>query len=147
MEQAATLRVRIEADDLDEEEMDRLTRQLWSELRDNADAERIDLVEIDAPHGSKGMGALELGALLVQVLPSAIPGVIAVLKGWGDRRRRPDMKVMVRGADRAVELECPVGTMTNHQLMQLIAVVTNAPAPPPAAGTGRTGETGETGGA
>jgi hypothetical protein len=138
MQQSAALRVRIEAPDLDDEEMDRLTRQLWSELRDNTDADRVELVETtESPMGTKGATALDLGIVAVQVLPTAVPSVISAIRGWTARKpRQTAMKVSVKVENRELSLEYPIGTMTNEQMMELITYVTKAPAPPSdAAGT------------
>ena len=128
VERLASLRVRIEAPDLTNDDLDGLTRQLRSELRDSTDADQVDLVGSGpAPTGSKGSEALLLGDLAIRVLPAALPGVIAVLRGWLRRHQRGEMRVMVRVGERAVDLEYPVGEMTRDDLMKLIAVVTAEP--------------------
>lgn len=124
----ASLRVRIESPDLSDDEMDRVTRQLRSELRDSTDAEQIDLVGTGSlPKGAKGVDALQLGDLAVRLLPAALPGLIAVLRSWSARHKQQGIKVMVRVGERSVELEYPVGEMTRDDLMKLVAVVTAAP--------------------
>jgi Effector Associated Constant Component 1 len=128
VEHLARLYVHIESSGLDDDEMDELTRHLWSELRDQTDAERVELLAAGpAPDGSKGVDAVQLGDLAVHVLPVALPALIAALRSWSDRQRRSDMRVSVRAGDRAVELEYPVGTMTRDDLMRLVAVATAAP--------------------
>jgi Effector Associated Constant Component 1 len=126
----ATLHVHIEGGDYSDDELDRLTRQLRSELRDSTDAERVDLVGAGpAPSGTKGAEAIALGNLLVTLLPTAVPGVIGLLRAWFGRHDRGDMKVTVKVGDRSVELEYPVGEMTRDDLMNLISVVTRPSAP------------------
>jgi len=128
VERLSSLRVRIEAPDASNDEMDRLTRQLRSELRDSTDAEQVDLVGTgSAPAGSKGVEALELGDLAIRLLPAAVPGLIAVLRSWLGRHKQREMRVMVKVGERSVELEYPVGEMTRDDLMKLIAAVTGAP--------------------
>jgi hypothetical protein len=120
------LRVKIEGSDLSDDEMDRLTRQLWFELRDNTDAEGVDLLPAGSlPVGSKAGETVELGALAVQLMPVAIPGLVSILRHWADRHNRSVSKVVLKVEDRAVELEYPVGTMTREDLMHLVAVVTS----------------------
>lgn len=129
MDELATLRVNVEGLDLDDNELDELTRQLRSEVREVTDATRVDFVPADnVPVGAKAGDAIQLGALAVQILPAALPGLIAALRSWAARHKRSVVKVAVRKRDSSVELEYPVGTMTQEDLMALIATV-NADSP------------------
>jgi len=124
MDQFATLRVNIEAQDLDDNELDGLTRQLRSEVRDSTDAAKVDFVgSAVRPSGAKAGESIQLGTLAVQILPAAIPGLISVLRSWAARQKRMPVKVAVKVENRSIELEYPVGTMTQEDLMKLIAVV------------------------
>jgi hypothetical protein len=127
-----SLLVRIEAGEVEDDEMDRLTRQLRSELREDTDADQVDLVRSGrAPEGTKAGEILQLGDLAVKILPAAVPGLIAVLRSWAVRHKQHDMKVMVKVGERAVELEYPVGTMTREDVLNLVAIVAAAPVDEP----------------
>lgn len=124
MDQFATLRINVEGQDLNDSELDRLTRQLRSEVRDGTDATKVDFVPpATLPAGAKGGESIQLGTLAVQILPAAIPGLISVLRSWAARQKRMPVKVAVKVENRSIELEYPVGTMTQEDLMKLIAVV------------------------
>ena len=68
----------------DEEELDRLTRQLRQEILD-LDVEDVSLVETgEAPEGSKSGAPVALGALLVTAMTSGsvFPHLLDLLKSW-----------------------------------------------------------------
>ena len=78
----------------DDEQVDNLTYQLQSEMRD-MNLESIERVSNQqAPGGAKGAEAFTLGALAVAVLPAAIPSLIKFLQAW-----------TLRGQSRSVEIE------------------------------------------
>jgi len=75
------LDIEISASGATEEELDRMTRQLFSELR-QLDVEAVELAKGGiAPEGSKG-DAVTLGSIAMEVLPVAIPSVIALVQAW-----------------------------------------------------------------
>jgi hypothetical protein len=128
MQNTARLTLRIEATDADEEELSDLTRQLLSEVRRDTDVDSADLVQSTrAPEGTKAAGVVEIGALVIQTLPAAIPGLLGVLRSWTSRRADAKIKITVKVENRSVDVEYPVGTMTHDQLMNLIAVVSERP--------------------
>jgi hypothetical protein len=77
---------------------------------------------------------VQFGDLSVKILPAAVPALIAVLRSWAGRHQQHDMKVMIKVGDRAVELEYPVGTMKRDDVLNLVAMVTGAPADEPSEG-------------
>ena len=75
---------------LDEAEVDRLTLALRRELLEIAEVENIAPVSSGpAPEGSRAIGLIELGSLLVTVKPTveALGKVFGVLRGWLARRK------------------------------------------------------------
>ena len=77
-------------EDLDAAEVDRLTLALRRELLEIAEVEDIAAVNSGpAPPGSRAVGLIELGSLLVTVKPTveALGKVIGVLRGWLASRR------------------------------------------------------------
>lgn len=94
------LEIEISVDNATEEELDNLTRNLLSELRDT-DVESANLIAAGkAPEGSKG-DPVTIGQLALEVLPAAIPGVIALLQTWVMRGQGRTVKYKSKG----VELE------------------------------------------
>ena len=76
----------------DAEEIDRLTRQLLGEL-EGSDFASARLGEAAAPEGSKAAGAVDLGSLLVGLLPSAFPQLVAFLQSWLKRGEGRTIKI------------------------------------------------------
>lgn len=94
------LEIEISADDATEEELDRLTRNLLAELRES-DVESVQLVsDGQSPEGSKG-DPVTLGQLALEILPAAIPGVIALVQTWVMRGQGRTVKYKSKG----IELE------------------------------------------
>jgi hypothetical protein len=72
-------------EDLDAAEVDRLTLALRRELLEIAEVDHIAAVSSGpAPEGSRAIGLIELGSLLVTVKPTveALGKVFGVLRGW-----------------------------------------------------------------
>ena len=115
--------------DAEPDELDRLTRQLRRELQEL----EIELAELSttgpAPEGAKSGEAVTLGALLVAVLPVALPKVVEFLQAWTLRGTNRTLKIKAQVGDRSLDVECAPGTMSRRELKALIDRVLNAPAP------------------
>ncbi len=75
------LSIQVACDGATEEELDRMTRQLLSLLREtNVDSAQL-AAEGPAPAGSKG-DPVTIGSIAVQALPSVIPAVVAMVQAW-----------------------------------------------------------------
>jgi len=92
------LEIEVLAKDATEEELDKMTRNLLKELRET-DVVSADLVSIGpAPEGSKG-DAVTIGMLALDVLPTAIPGVIALVQAWVMRGQGRTVKFKGKGIE------------------------------------------------
>jgi hypothetical protein len=81
-----------------EEDLDRLTRNLLSELR-QTDIESANLVSIgSAPEGSKG-DPITIGTLAMSAMPAVLPGVIDMIKSWTARGQGRTVKFKGRGIE------------------------------------------------
>ena len=75
------LNIEISASDATDEELDRMTRQLLSKLRE-LDVESVELAKGGpAPKGSKG-DPITIGAIALQVMPAILPSVLGVVQDW-----------------------------------------------------------------
>jgi hypothetical protein len=84
--------------DATEEEIDRLTRQLLTELK-QTNVESVELVKgSSAPEGSKG-DPVTIGTLAIEVLPVAIPSVIALVQAWVMRGQGRTVKFKGKGIE------------------------------------------------
>src|SRR4030095_2626864 len=78
------LNIEVSASDATEEEIDRMTRQLLSEMRE-LDVESARLAKGGpAPVGSKGDG-ITLVTILLDVLPAVLPSVLSLVQAWVSR--------------------------------------------------------------
>jgi hypothetical protein len=90
------LNIEVLASDATEEELDRMTRQLLSELRElNVESARL-IKGGPAPKGSKG-DPVTIGSIAVEVLPLAIPGVITLVQAWVSRGQGRTVKFKGKG--------------------------------------------------
>jgi hypothetical protein len=83
-QQFTELNIEISARDATDDEIDRMTRQLLSELKD-LEVESVELVKGGpAPIGSKG-DAITMGAIVMQLLPAVLPSVLGLVQSWVGR--------------------------------------------------------------
>lgn len=81
-----------------EEELDQMTRNLLSELRET-DIESVNLVSIgSAPEGSKG-DPITIGTLAMSAMPVVLPGVIDMIKAWVGRGEGRTVKFKGKGIE------------------------------------------------
>jgi hypothetical protein len=122
------LTLRLDAgEDVDADELDRMTRVLREELADVPDVESAELLGAGAaPRGSKVIDPISLGALAVAILPGAVPKVLDVLNGWLMRDENRKIKIKTQMGDRSVEVEYAPSTMSQADLKQLVETLTGA---------------------
>ena len=88
----------LQVNDTTEEELDKMTRNLLAELRET-NVESANLVSIGkAPQGSKG-DPITIGQLALEVLPTAIPSVIALVQAWVMRGQGRTVKFKGKGIE------------------------------------------------
>jgi hypothetical protein len=84
--------------DATEEELDRMTRNLLSELQET-DVQSAELVSVGtAPEGSKG-DPITIGTLALTVMPAILPGVIDLIRDWTGRREGRTVKFKGKGIE------------------------------------------------
>jgi hypothetical protein len=123
------LTLKIESADADAEELDRLARNLRTEIRE-LDIESVELVrEETLPKGAKSAEAVTLGALAVAVLPGVVPKLVDLLQTWSMRGVNRAVKVKTQVGDRSLEVEYSPATMSQAELKSLVDMLTGALAP------------------
>ena len=81
-----------------DEELDRITRNLLSELKET-DVESANLVSVGtAPEGSKG-DPITIGTIAMTSLPIVLPGVIDMIKDWANRGKGRTVKFKGKGME------------------------------------------------
>lgn len=99
------LYIEVTADGATEEDIDRMTRQLLSELRE-MDVERVELSKGGpAPAGTKAVDPITTGSLLVAVLPTVLPKVVDGVQAWVMRGSNRTVKFKGKIAGQAIEFE------------------------------------------
>jgi hypothetical protein len=90
--------IEVLAEDITEEDLDTMTRNLLKELR-GTDITSAKLVSVGAaPKGSKG-DPITIGTLALEVLPVAIPSIIALVQSWVTRGQGRTVKFKSRGIE------------------------------------------------
>lgn len=99
------LNIEISAVDATEEDIDHMTRQLLSELRDT-DVESAELVRGGkAPHGTKSVDPIMMGNIAVAVLPAVLPSVIGLVQAWASRGQGRTVKFKGKVGKEMIEFE------------------------------------------
>jgi hypothetical protein len=92
------LNLEISAIDATEEEIDLMTRQLLSELRE-LNVESANLAKGGpAPAGSKG-DPIAIGSLAMQLLPAVLPSVLGLVQAWASRGQGRTVKFKGHGIE------------------------------------------------
>jgi hypothetical protein len=79
------LNIEISASNATEEDIDRMTRQLLSELRET-DVESAELAKGgDAPRGTKSGDPVAIGSIVMTVLPTILPAIVGMVQTWATR--------------------------------------------------------------
>ena len=95
---ALEFEIEIAAEDATEEDLDRMTRNLLSELQET-EVESADLVSTGvAPEGSKG-DPITIGTLAMTVMPAVLPGVIDIIRAWVGRGEGRTVKFKGKGIE------------------------------------------------
>jgi hypothetical protein len=92
------LNIEISASDTTVEDIDRMTRQLFSELRE-LDIESVELTKGGiAPAGTKG-DPITVGSIALQLLPAVLPSVVGLVQAWASRGQGRTVKFKGMGIE------------------------------------------------
>ena len=95
-EELIEFEIEVQAKDITEEDLDKMTRNLLHELR-GTNVESANLVSIGAaPEGSKG-DPITIGTLALEVLPTVLPSVIGLVQAWVMRGQGRTVKFKGKG--------------------------------------------------
>ena len=94
----AEFQLEVSAGDATDEELDRITRQLLSELRE-LNVESAELTKGGAaPAGSKG-DPTAIGSIALELFPAVLPSVISLVQSWMTRGQGRTVKFKGRGIE------------------------------------------------
>jgi hypothetical protein len=92
------LSIEIASSGATDEEIDRMTRQLLSALKET-EIESAELARGEpAPIGSKG-DAMTIGSIAVQVLPALLPGIVGLVQTWAAHAQGRTVKFKAQGIE------------------------------------------------
>ena len=115
--------VRIELKHDDPVKLDRLTRQLRSELINNGILSVKFREQDEKEEGTKAIDPVVLGALIIASAPSIITKILEFLHAWAIRREDRVVKVKIQTqAGNIVEIEVPE-TMSQDKVKEWIDMV------------------------
>ena len=93
------LYIEVSAADTKEEDIDQMTRQLLSELRET-NVESAELVTGDPiPSGAKAGETVTMGSIVIATLPTVLPAVIALVQSWVSRGQGRTVKFKGKGIE------------------------------------------------
>ena len=125
-DESAELIVRINLEDKDDEQLDRLTRQFRNEARD-LDVESAEFVSAGpAPEGTMGLDPIVLGAIAVTVGPTVLTKFLEFLHAWAMRHQSQTVEVEIQNEEgAAVKMKVPV-TMSKAEAKEWIEMVSQS---------------------
>ncbi len=112
-EQIAQLLVKIEAADMDENELEDLARLLQQDI-ESLDVESVEPVKGgDVPDGAMAAEWFEIGGLLIKMGTAVLPPLLLVIKTWLDHRAKArqtpseenEIKIKIIQDDFSVEIQ------------------------------------------
>jgi hypothetical protein len=93
------LHIEVSATDTTEEDVDRMTRQLLSELRET-EVESAELAKGgDAPVGTKSADPVTMGSIVISALPTVLPTVVTLVQAWAARGQGRTVKFKGKGIE------------------------------------------------
>ncbi|MDZ7344812.1 MAG: hypothetical protein ONA90_09915 [candidate division KSB1 bacterium] len=124
--QTVDLKIQLELDEADQEELDRITRDLRAEIED-LDVDSVKPVKGGpAPAGTKVVDWAQIGQLAVTLAPTIVPHLFELLKRRSARKPNTPLKLKVMVGDRALEAEYDPATISPEQVRQLTESLTKA---------------------
>ena len=122
-ENLTKLFIELSVDGADNAELDELTNQLKTEIRDL----NIDSVEkvFDGvpPEGTKALDSAAIGEMLVTLAPIVIPPLFDLLKSWVERKPSTPVKIKVKVGKRTAHIEYDPTKTSAKDLETLIKAI------------------------
>lgn len=110
----------------DAEELDRMTRQLFTEIQE-LEVDSVTLVRDGTPPaGTKSGELVTLGSLAVVVLPTIAPKLIELLQSWLMRSENNTIRIKAQVDNRSIKVEYSPATMSADELKRLVTSLTEA---------------------
>ncbi len=119
-ENHAELFIEVILDEGHEAELDELTRQLKAEVEDLSVDSVEDVINGNAPDGTKALDITVIGQMAVTLAPTIIPPLFELLKSWVERKPSTPVKIKVRIGKRTAQIEYDPTKTTAKDLEVLV---------------------------
>ena len=119
-ENPAELFIEVVLDGGDHAELDELTRQLKAEVEDLSVDSVEDVINGNAPDGTKALDITVIGQMAVTLAPAIIPPLFELLKSWVERKPSTPVKIKVRIGKRTAQIEYDPTKTTAKDLEVLV---------------------------
>ena len=104
-EDVLNFELKISAEHVTETDVDRMTRNLFAELRET-EVESVELVTSGtAPAGSKSTDPVTTGAIAIAVLPTVLPKIVEMVQAWVLRGHGRTVKFKGKISGQTIEFE------------------------------------------
>lgn len=119
-ENPAELFIEVLLEEGHEAELDELTRQLKAEVEDLSVDSVEDVINGNAPDGTKALDITVIGQMAVTLAPTIIPPLFELLKSWVERKPSTPVKVKVKIGKRTAQIEYDPTKTTAKDLEVLV---------------------------
>lgn len=119
-ENPAELFIEVLLEEGHEAELDELTRQLKAEVEDLSVDSVEDVINGNAPDGTKALDITVIGQMAVTLAPTIIPPLFELLKSWVERKPSTPVKIKVRIGKRTAQIEYDPTKTTAKDLEVLV---------------------------
>ncbi len=119
-ENPAELFIEVVLDGGDHTELDELTRQLKAEVQDLSVDSVEDVINGNAPDGTKALDITVIGQMAVTLAPTIIPPLFELLKSWVERKPSTPVKIKVKIGKRTAQIEYDPTKTTAKDLEVLV---------------------------
>ena len=113
-------------EEADDDALDRVTRDLRSELL-GLDVDSVEFVKSgESPEGTKSAEAVTIGSLAVILLPTLIPKLLEYLQSWSLRAESRKVSIKTQVGDRSIELEYSPTAISSDELKKLVQTLSSS---------------------
>jgi len=119
-ENPAELFIEVVLEEGHEAELDELTRQLKAEVQDLSVDSVEDVINGNAPDGTKALDITVIGQMAVTLAPTIIPPLFELLKSWVERKPSTPVKIKVKIGKRTAQIEYDPTKTTAKDLEVLV---------------------------
>jgi hypothetical protein len=111
----------------DATELDKLTRRLLEEIKQEMNVESAHLKTQEAPTGTKAGEVFEAGNLVVSLASAGVfTALIEMLRSWALRKEGRTIKIETQIGDRSAKLEYSPTAASQEELTRFITDITRA---------------------